>query len=651
MLTQTIKQVLCKVGDRVPKDVFDFIAELEALDKQCEAVLLSPREFSVPAYQDYFSHDCLDTRGMFYDPIPIHELECAPHYEELKTVNKQFPLVIVFGGGGHVWDQIYVKLDHQARKGLDNFSLILRDVVDGRVLPRTWRLFTPEDRGGKTLQDPGRMMYWYAACTLLVGRGGLAAQQVLTTLLGSENRCPGMIFVQEPRHPQIESERMELSHMGIVRTYELDDFQENPFKLIKEQLDNKGSFKKEKKLVDLYSPRCIDRLTRHILNTYTPHKRPPEIEDPYAPYNYSSSILDDVLDKLELPGPIEEKLLPLQFELHLPPSNPEKPCWFNCPFCYRQVLSHKLPRSYPSKNVFVRTIRDLKGKVPRIVISGLYSDPLLSDALIPVLTEAKTGGLMKVGLHTKLVELTNDLQNIMSTKFNHGDYVTVSLNAVSRDIFKKITGGGKTTELRAIRENLKTLCDIADERGFRVNVTCLLIPSLNANTHEIENLHKLSKECGSHSLRFSPPQYYEQAENEVFLNSSVPDFLKKLERETEGEHPSVIFKDFSLWSVNGIRRCFSQLLHPALGADGYFYPCCQVASPTFKHLRIAKARAHPNTEQKNNWNIWLKSDARKKLIHERVGKRSVKEEYHLKCRICNRKDGCANVLLNGLFMG
>lgn len=654
VLTQTINQVLCQVRDHVPKDVWEFITDLEAIDKKSDAVLLSPPEFGVPTYRDYFLRDCLEIGGLFYDPIPIHELKCAPHYDELKALNDEYPLVIVFGGGGDVWNEIYVELDRKARKELTEFSLILRDVIHGHVLPRTWRLFTPKDPSGKPLQDPGRMMYWYAACTLLVGRGGLAAQQVIATLLGSERLGPGMVFIQEPNHPQIESERRELSREGIVRTYELDHFRKHAFELIKKELRDKERFKKESELVRLrYSRGCIDKLADHILEAYTPHKRPikpDRIEDPYGPYNYSSTLLDDVLDRRELPGPIEEKLLPLQFELHLPPRDPSKPCWFNCPFCYRQVLSHKLPRSYPRQNVFVRTVKDVKGKVPRIVISGLYSDPLLSDVLIPVLTEAKTGGLMKVGLHTKLVEFPNDLQDILRTEFTHGDYVTVSLNTASQRTFSRITGGGRSSQLKAICKNLKTLCDIADQRGFRANVTCLLIPSLNANKNDIEKLHKLSKTCGAHSLRFSVPQYYEEAQNEVFLNSSVPDFLRELECKTEGERPSVIFKDFSLWSVDGIRRCFSQLLHPALGADGYFYPCCQVASPTFKQLRIAKARVRPRKEEKDNWNMWLKSETRKKFVYQSVGNRGADGTGHLGCRICNRKDGCTNVLLNGLFM-
>ena len=111
----------------------------------------------------------MEIGGLLYDPIPIHELECAPHFEELVELNKNYPVVIVFGGGGNVWDKIYNDLHKAVKQGLlgsaddmENLALIVRDVYQDKVVPRTWRLFEPNDLKGRPLQDPGKMMYWYA---------------------------------------------------------------------------------------------------------------------------------------------------------------------------------------------------------------------------------------------------------------------------------------------------------------------------------------------------------------------------------------------------------------------------------------------------------------------------------------------------------
>jgi len=208
-------------------------------------VILSPTEFGGESYPEWAHRrlhwsQCLEMGGLLYDPIPIHELERAPHYNDLLdlTQTKKTPLVIVFGGGGTVWDEIYKKLHDEYRLKIDNcdlkFALIVRDGwcptgYRWETIRGYFRLFTPESPQGTRLYDPGKMMYWYALCSLMVGRGGLASQQVLATML-SERRehCPFMLFVEEPHHPQIKWQRKKLSSLGFVAPCTLNAFINNP---------------------------------------------------------------------------------------------------------------------------------------------------------------------------------------------------------------------------------------------------------------------------------------------------------------------------------------------------------------------------------------------------------------------------------------
>jgi hypothetical protein len=181
-------------------------------------------------------------------------------------------VVIVFGGGGSVWDGIYIELNKAAVEGKPReFALIIRDVRHNKVIPRTWRLFEPGDNTGRLLDDPGKMMYWYAASTLLVGRGGLAAQQILATMISDSGySIPGMLFVDEPGHPQIESERLMLGSMGLVFSCCLEEFERDPFKIINNILSRKAVLKSIRDRARLrYSLKVLDKLASYILKYLT----------------------------------------------------------------------------------------------------------------------------------------------------------------------------------------------------------------------------------------------------------------------------------------------------------------------------------------------------------------------------------------------
>ncbi len=287
LLTQSVRRVIDRLGG-VPNYISGVLKKLEFYEispTRGAIAFLSPPEFGVPEYREYLEknwEELIEINGLFYDPVPIHELYCAPHYIELNELNKQCPVVIVFGGGGEVWDQIYVQL-HKAVKGgglgksddENQFSLILRDVnLKGKVVPRTWKLFKPGNKKGKSLNDPGKMMYWYAACSLLVGRGGLAAQQIFATMQSNLDNPPGMLFIEEPGHAQIESERRSLRKKGLVIDEDLDSFKNDPFGKIKNTLSKKNLFREISEKARLrYSPGTIERLADFILNRYKPHRK------------------------------------------------------------------------------------------------------------------------------------------------------------------------------------------------------------------------------------------------------------------------------------------------------------------------------------------------------------------------------------------
>jgi len=604
----------------------------------------------------------MEIGGLLYNPIPIHELECAPHYEELVKLNKEYDVVIVFGGGGDVWDGIYKELHRDVGKGClgkENFALILRDVYEEKVISRTWRLFKPDDLKGKPLQDPGKMMYWYAACTLLVGRGGLAAQQILATMLSDAPSAPGMLFIEEPGHPQIEHERRRLHELGLVSTCTLDEFESNPFKKIKDTLNEKESFSVIRDQARLrYAQGRIDKLADLILTKYQPHKRGLSAEkvDVEQAYDYSCAFLEVAEDRLELPGTLEGEYPPLQLEIHPPPDDPNRPCLLKCPHCYKQGLDSGAGYEAPDRRAYVKVIEDFKGEVPRIVISGLYSDPLCSRVTSKLLTTARQRIPQYIGLHTKLLASSEQrLNGILDALFEGcrgGDYLTVSLDAGTPETYGKVTGDTRNGEqnFNTVVENLRRVEEMRPKGSLiRLNITYLLLGGRNTRTEDIEGVIKIAEEVNADCIRFSVPQPTVLGDSSACQQSVDLENAIKLIRDLSDEPRTtkILLKEYSLWSADGFKRCYTQIFNPALGADGYFYPCCQVAAGKFHLLRIYRAVSDLN---RDNWKIWKEEEKRKELMKMPVGQRLGKDDGCMNCRVCNRKDGAINALISGMVM-
>lgn len=290
LITHSVTDILRVAGSRVLPEEWEFMARMKAFDHSAGAAFLLPPEFGMPEYQQYFARErnvkCMEVGGMLYDPLPRSEMRRAPHFEELEKLAKRRPIVIAFGGGGPVWDRIYVRLHKEAMKGKlkkAGFGLIMRKVRKGKVVPRSWQLLTPDGKR-KDLEDPGKMMYWYHICTLLVGRGGLAAQQILSTETSSwDPGAPAMLFVEEPRHSQIESERQMLTGLGLVHSVAMEEFRKNPIAQISVTFDDEQARRDMRERIPLrYKRSTLKALADFLLERYRLTRKQPGMARPPA---------------------------------------------------------------------------------------------------------------------------------------------------------------------------------------------------------------------------------------------------------------------------------------------------------------------------------------------------------------------------------
>jgi hypothetical protein len=284
LLTSTVRWVL-RNGGLFDKYMAALLTRFEDYDRKADKAFLSPVEFAGSDYESYLGHgsiDCNFIGGLFYEPIYNAALKANPGYNALKKASNGQKVVFVFGGGGPVWFQLYDDL-HEAIKSNppEDFALLMpamelspanesrrkKSLITNNFL---YTLYLPQG-GLVELEDPGRLMYWYAACYLFVGRGGLAAQQIFATMMSDTEKAPEMLFIEEPGHPQIEHERKSLYNLGFVHTRTLDAFRAHPLEVIKEVFDKIESSQTRIRVPLRYGKHMLNALAKCIVSIYEPY--------------------------------------------------------------------------------------------------------------------------------------------------------------------------------------------------------------------------------------------------------------------------------------------------------------------------------------------------------------------------------------------
>ncbi len=555
----------------------DYSDECIKAERLADAVYLLPPEFGVRKYREHFSKNnpdinVMETSGLLYNSIPEHELAAAPHYTDLRKVNEKSPLVIVFSGGGRVWDNFIIKL-HDAveenKGGIDGLSLLLKDIYEkdaggkkSRVVSkRTWKLYAPGESPRK-LKDPGSLMYWYAACTLLVGRGGLAAQQIIASVLARPEDPPAMLFVDEKGHPQINSEWQQLKDMGLVHSIGYDDFAEvpNPLEFINNYLGEKKKNERQRfrrRATVRYCVGAVDRLADAILG---------ERKMPSASIRTeSASRFDDGREFLEILGDsihfddLRDTPRPLQLEI---------------------ILASDASKD--ALDTAKKIIVAFKERVRTVVFSGCvqneYPQVPMSDILeLPRIAElidtARAGTNVNIGIVSPLWSNIGDkAYKALVTDSTPGDYLNVPLDA----------GTQKTYEKRLPKRNwqqvYQNLSKLADEpRWLAIQ---LLYGVRKDKTRDKDKTWDKDLE-GAMRLVCDHPSFSLVFSVEHSCKDSFQDDVERVKGRLPPNTTGIIdVIERRKWSGSEFDHCISRLFFPTVVVDNTgvrFYACPELA--------------------------------------------------------------------------
>ncbi len=670
-------------------ELTEFLDQHHLAEQRADSVYLLPPEFGHEEYKNQFEKSCatvMETSGLLYDPVPENELSRAPYYEDLKKTNKENHLVIVFGGGGTVWDEFVLALHHQADALKDKkMSLLLKDKytdADGKekLSKRTWRLYTPENIKGKKLSDPGRLIYWYHACTLLLVRGGLAAQQILAAAFARPSDPPGMIFVNEPNHPQINAEWKLLNQMKLV--YAVDfrkfdetvngngstgaiDFIENyigtgPDKVL-EKKNERLDFHRRASL--RYAEGAIDKLADSILGTYNPIA--PSSNGIDCRFDDGREFLEMLGDFIRF-GDIGSAPRPFLLQVMVPDSSEND--WRNTDLdmLKKVVVSFK----QNVKTIFFSNIDSsgVTGSSGKQILQR-QPDPLKYPHLDKIIEKAREGVNIEIGIETMLNDSFENYKSSINKLFeNPGsqDYINIFLDAGTEETYNKVWkhDSRKTSNDNQIEsepdlwknliENLTQLSlkrkgkeKEKEKKGVQnayVHIQLLYsLKDVNCEDGDIYGaIGLLKKHEGIDRLVFS-------YDDEVCAQKNAADRIKENMDDIDGKIQLIRRRN---WKKSNFQSCSACLFFPTVFVEGgkvNFCACPNVA-PDLESSKCSSC-TWSSMEEKTPFDIWKEDVPGKEDAPEKKWKKFA-GDLPAKCgRICSQKAGTINAMADAMLTG
>ena len=294
---------------------------------------------------------------------------------------------------------------------------------------------------------------------------------------------------------------------------------------------------------------------------------------------------------------------PRQFEIHLP-GNHKKACQLNCSHCAGKYFIKDLGYW---EMVGLELLDNLKGAIPFHIYGGAYTEPILNPYYLTFLAMTKKYG-NHFGIHTNgtllswLEEEQGWLTELNRLSTDETDYLSISIDAGTAKSWGKSKGTKNFVQFYKILDGIRKAVYIRNhaEKGHAIRL-CYLISPLADSQENFENIVSFAKETKVDSLRFSIPfapynqtfekvhKYKDSREipgNEDYQKRLAPFLSKSVDDQPYIFYTGPEFTDIDRYTF---KKCYYFGYQITLGADGYFYKCSTVATPTAKHCRLEKA--------------------------------------------------------------
>jgi hypothetical protein len=299
-----------------------------------------------------------------------------------------------------------------------------------------------------------------------------------------------------------------------------------------------------------------------------------------------------------------EVIFPKQLEFHYP-NDKKEACNLNCPICAGTLFDKDLGNFELNA---IKIIEQLDGRIPQVIMGGAYTEPFGNPYLLTATAMIKKTGSF-FGFHTNgtklknLEETTGILTELNRISTSKKDYVSISLDAGLSWDWAKTKGSTNNYSFYDVIEATKMMIDIRNKNNKAGHAIrwCYLISPSSGNIENFMSIVALAKSIGVDSLRFSIPfapynqsfdkvkkykEKVEEVKDDTYFNMLKP-FLS--DKEIAGE-PYIFYTGPEFTDIDRFtfEYCAYGYFQITMGADGYYYKCSTVATPTAKHLRLGK---------------------------------------------------------------
>lgn len=299
---------------------------------------------------------------------------------------------------------------------------------------------------------------------------------------------------------------------------------------------------------------------------------------------------------------LNKTVMPHQIEWQPGPAT-DKLCWLPCPHCYGGS-AQAVPDRLPLDRALDVLTEIIDGGVQKIIFAGYATDPLHSPDFDYLFNAAVCRGIT-VGINTKALKISDALLHSLESGMMHPkSYVSVSVDAGSDAMYGIVHQGVYGTGLyNRILNNVRILNRCRWEcttKPFELAATYLVFRE-NAVFGEMQRFVQDFREAGCDVLRFAFPQEPRGAQAEAMI--PTPDerrqWAKMIRLIVEAEDSSecrIMFADtdqeHDLIGQSRTLPCVSRFVFPAIGYDGWLYPCSQSAAPDFHKMALGNLAHH-----------------------------------------------------------
>ena len=300
---------------------------------------------------------------------------------------------------------------------------------------------------------------------------------------------------------------------------------------------------------------------------------------------------------------------PLQLEIHPYHISQGIPCTNQCLYCtgqaYRESFANGNVKGIEPERL-IKTIRESKGYVKRILLSGNNTEPLLYPKIDNVLDEILNNN-MGFFLYTNFYNGNDKIRNIL-VNGDSSSFVRVSIDAGSSDSYFNVHRPYDKESFEIVCNNVSELLKLRENRGSGLKVYLhYLLTEKNSSCKELDNITNWSFNTGVDVLQFGIPQKpltleLKEGDYSAIMSSEhydkMKDDLLNIKERYNGKIRIDLTKPLREQKEKKFERCHIQRIIGVIGYNGLLFPCTSVASEKFRH------KAYGDINKEDIWDIW-----------------------------------------------